>query len=162
MNFHCSGRILNANERIKHLTVLPLNMLSVFFSLTQGNRLDKDISWTHERSNKKELHSFMTSGNNNQLIQCHMSNKTESLEKSCENFNFSKRPRGLQEQKYVFRECIYFRRQEFPPYVKNQVKLKSSYKSLDSVLCYLTGCCCGNKPTVKKDEVHPCTGTEAL
>ena len=51
-----------------------------------------------------------------------MPNKTESLEKSCENFNFSKRPRGVQEQKCVFREYIFTRRQEFTSYVKNHSK----------------------------------------
>jgi len=60
--------------------------------------------------------------NNNQLVQCHMPNKTESLENSCENFSFAKKPRGLQEQNCVFREFIYIRRQEFTSYVKNQSK----------------------------------------
>jgi hypothetical protein len=60
--------------------------------------------------------------------------KTESLGNSCENFNFAKRPRGLQEQKCVFRDFIYIRRQEFTSYVKNQSKLKPYYKSLDSVI----------------------------
>lgn len=32
------------------------------FLCMQGNILDKDIYWTHQRLNKKELHSFMTSG----------------------------------------------------------------------------------------------------
>jgi len=81
-------------------------VVGCFFSHMHENRLDKDISWTYQRLYKKELHSFTTSGNNNQLIQCHMPNKIESLEKSCENFNFSKRLRGLQEDKYVFREFI--------------------------------------------------------
>ena len=89
------------------------------------------MSWTHQRLNKKEMHSFMASENNNPMIQYHMPNKSEFLENSCENFNFVKKPRGLQEQKSAFREFIYIRRQEFTYYVKNQSQLKSSYKSLD-------------------------------
>ena len=86
-----------------------------------------------------------------------MPNKTESLENSCENFSFAKKPRGLQEQNCVFREFIYIRRQEFTSYVKNQSKWKSSYKSLDSVLCYLTGCCYDVKPTTSNEiDDHDC------
>jgi hypothetical protein len=62
------------------------------------------------------------------MIQCHVPNKTESVGNSCENFNFPKRPCSLQEQKCVFRKFIYIPRQEFTSYVKNQSKLKSSYK----------------------------------
>ena len=80
-----------------------------------------------------------------------MPNKIESLENSCENFNFPKRPRSLQEQKCVFRKFIYIRRKEFTSYMKNQSKLKSSYKSFYSVFCYLQGCCYGNKPTASNE-----------
>jgi hypothetical protein len=86
-----------------------------------------------------------------------MPNNTETLENSCENFNFPKRSRGLPEQKCAFHELIYIGRQEFTSYVKNQSTLKSSYKSLVSVLCYLPGCCYGNKPTTSNEvDNHEC------
>jgi hypothetical protein len=42
--------------------MLIRNMLSAVCLRMQGNRLDDDMSWTHQRLNKKELRSFMTSG----------------------------------------------------------------------------------------------------
>jgi hypothetical protein len=79
------------------------------------------------------------------------------LRKICENFNFAKRPRGMQEQNCAFHEFVYICRQEFTSYAKNQIELKSSYNSLDSVLCCLEGFCYGNKPAASNEiDSHEC------
>ena len=45
------------------------------FSRMQGNILVKDMSWTHQCLNMKEVYSFMTSENNKIMIQYHMPKK---------------------------------------------------------------------------------------